>query len=340
MDPSKQQSDNDSDAHSLEGSGTIIEADDKLHTNTSASPEAASPTDATDGEITSEHQRRIPVIKRVWQRFNIYLLLFILIVLIAFALSVLFFFKNRNETKKSAESISSQTLSTDTLKQLANTSVTVGNNKQILNVASNAIFAGSVLVRSDIEVAGTIKIGRDVQVPNLTVTGTSRFSQLQADSLAISDAATIQGVLTAKRGINVSGNSNFDSTLSANQISTNSLQLNGNLVITNHIVAGGPVPNITRGNAVGSGGTASLSGSDTTGSVTINTGGGTGAGCFATITFARKFNSVPHVSLTPVGSGAADLNYYVNRTTSEFSICTTNPAPTGQSFGFDYIVFD
>lgn len=340
MDPSQLQSDNDNDANSLEGAGTTMETDDKLHANTSSTTSGSETTDATSESELAQRPARTPIIKRIWQRFNIYLLLFILIVLIALAVSVFFFFKNKNETKKSAESISSQTLSTDTLKQLANTSVTVGSNKQILNVASNAIFAGSVLVRSDIEIAGTIKVGRDVQVPNLTVTGTSRFSQLQADSLAISDAATVQGVLTAKKGINVSGNSNFDGTLSANQISTNSLQLNGNLVITSHIVAGGPVPNIARGGAVGSGGTASLSGSDTTGSVTINTGGGTGAGCFATITFARKFNDVPHVSLTPVGSGAADLNYYVNRTTSEFSICTTNPAPTGQSFGFDYIVFD
>lgn len=340
MDPSQLQSDNDNEAHSLESASTVVENEDKSHTNTSASPDMSEVADATAGNTTSTTPVKPSVLKRLWQRFNIYLLLFILIILLACGASVFFFFKNKNETKKSEELIQSQSLSTDALKQLANTSVTVGNNKQVLNVASNAIFAGSILVRSDVEVAGTIKVGGDVQVPNLTVTGTSRFSQLQADSLAISSAATVQGVLTAKKGINVSGSSNFDGALSANQISTNSLQLNGNLVVTNHIVAGGPVPNIAKGNAVGSGGTASLSGSDTTGSITINTGSGTGAGCLATVTFARKFTGVPHVNVTPVGSGAADLNYYINRSTGDFSVCTTNPAPVGQTFGFDYIVFD
>jgi hypothetical protein len=100
------------------------------------------------------------------------------------------------------------------------------------------------------------------------------------------------------------------------------------------------VPGVGRGSAVGSGGTASLGGSDTAGSITINTGGGTGAGCFATVNFVRKFNSTPHVIVTPVGSGAAGLGYYITRSTSDFSVCTTTPAPSGQTFGFDYFVVD
>ncbi|MEK7153729.1 MAG: hypothetical protein AAB834_07280, partial [Patescibacteria group bacterium] len=140
--------------------------------------------------------------------------------------------------------------------------------------------------------------------------------------------------------MSVSGNSIFNGPLSAPQISTNSLQLNGDLVLTHHITAGGPIPAVSKGTALGSGGTVSVSGSDTSGSLTINTGGSPGAGCFATINFVRKFNGVPHVTVTPVSSGAAGLNYYVNRSTTEFSVCTTNPAPGGQTFGFDYIALD
>jgi hypothetical protein len=44
--------------------------------------------------------------------------------------------------------------------------------------------------------------------------------------------------------------------------------------------------------------------------------------------------------VTPVGSAAAALNYYIQRSTSSFSVCTTNSAPGGSSFGFDYIAFD
>jgi hypothetical protein len=84
----------------------------------------------------------------------------------------------------------------------------------------------------------------------------------------------------------------------------------------------------------------SLSGSDTSGSITVNTGGSPPAGCFASVTFSQKFSSTPHVIITPVGSAAAGLQYYVNRSTTGFDICTANSAPSGQTFGFDYIALD
>lgn len=195
-------------------------------------------------------------------------------------------------------------------------------------------------MRSDLEVAGTIKAGGELQLPSIAVSGSGHFNQLQVDTVAVSGSATVQGTLTAQKGINVSGSSNFSGALSAPQITTNTLLLNGDLSLTHHITAGGPVPGLAKGNALGSGGTASVSGSDTSGSLTFNTGSGPGAGCFATVSFARKFASIPHVNVTPVGSGAADLNYYVNRSTTDFSICTTNSAPSGQTFGFDYMILN
>lgn len=341
MDPSKLQSDTENDVHSLEGAGTTVESSKDVDTKDSANASSSSIVNATSDKNDSHiPSAKPPLLKRVWQKFNIYLLLFILVILISVAVTVVLFMKNKTVTQKSDSLINTQTLSEESLKQLANSSVNVGNSKQVLNVESNAIFSGSVLVRSNLEVAGSIKVGGELQLPGITVSGSSRFSNLQADNLAIGSSATVQGVFTAKQGIVASGNSIFDGPLSAASISTNSLQLNGDLVLTHHITAGGPVPGVARGGAVGSGGTVSLSGSDTTGSVIINTGGGPGAGCFATITFARKFNGVPHVTVTPVGSAGAALNYYVNRSTTEFSICTTNPAPAGQTFGFDYIVLN
>lgn len=342
MDPSKSQADNSNDAHSLEGTDTVVEAisrpDDDSHDNTSAGPGTL---DATTQNLNhSEGSHKPPFLKRIWQKFNIYLLLFILVILITITVTIILFLKDRQAAKTAEGVITSQNLSEEALKQLANSNVSVGNSKQLLTVESNAIFAGSVLVRNNIEVAGSIKVGGELQLPGITVSGSSRFSNLQADNLAIGSSATVQGVLNARSGINVSGKSTFAGPLSADSISANSLQLNGDLVLTNHITAGGPVPSIARGNALGSGGTVSLSGSDSTGSIVINTGSGPGAGCFATITFVKRFNGAPHVAVTPIGSGAATLEYYVNRSTSEFSICTTNPAPAGQTFGFDYIILN
>lgn len=346
MDPSKLQSDSDNEANSLENAETVIETPNNSgdSSNTSANPNADEKKDAVDAtgstsKPTSPGPDKTPLLKRMWRKFNIYLLLFILIILIAVGVTVTLFLKDKNTKAQNESIINSQNLSDSALKQLANSDVTVGNSKQVLKVESNAIFSGSVLVRNDLEVAGSIKVGSELQLPGITVSGNSRFNQLQADNLTIGSNATVQGAFVAKKGIAVTGNSSFDN-LSAAQITTTSFQLNGELKLTNHITAGGPNPGVGRGTAVGTGGTASVSGSDTTGSIVINTGSGTGAGCFATVTFARKFNSTPHVVLTPIGSGAAGISYYVNRSSSEFSVCTTSPAPTGQTFGFDYIVLN
>jgi len=83
-----------------------------------------------------------------------------------------------------------------------------------------------------------------------------------------------------------------------------------------------------------------VSGSDTSGSIIINTGSAPPAGCFATITFSTPFASTPHVTITPIGSGAAGLEYYVNRSTTNFSVCALNAAPSSQTFGFDYMALD
>jgi hypothetical protein len=333
MDQAKMESgDDDKDAHALEGTDTVVETE-----GSASSGGDSKITDATGGKSSSSSSNKPPLFKRIWQRFNIYLLLFLLVLVIFAGVTAGFYIKSNKDAKIAEETIDSQSLSEEAAKQLSSSNVTVGNTRQILNVASNAIFGGSVLVRSDLEVAGDIKLGGNFELPGLAVTGSSTFSQLQTETLSVTANATVQGTLTVRRGVSVLGTSTFGS-ISAAQISTNSLQLNGNLVLTRHVVAGGPIPNSSRGTALGAGGTASVNGSDTAGSVTIQTGSGPGAGCFINVSFVSRYDNVPRVIVTPVGSGAAALNYYINRSTTGFSICTTNGAPGGQTFGFDYFV--
>ena len=326
MDPSKLPSDQDNEAHSLERPSNELDAE--APQNVAAEP------------VLPRKIERLPLFVRIWHKFNLYLLLFILLIIIAAAITVVLFIRDRNANPKDNNTITSQDLSEATQKQLSNTSVNIGTSKQVLNVASNAIFGGSVLVRSDLEVAGTIKANGDIKLPGISVSGASSFGQLQSTSLAVSGTATVQGPLTARQGLSVNGSATVSGLLSAGQISTSSLLLNGDLTITHHITAGGSIPGLSRGGALGSGGTASVSGSDTSGSITINTGGSPAAGCFATVTFTQKFNGTPHVIITPIGSAAAGLNYFVDRNTSSFTVCTANPAPGGQTFGFDYMVLD
>lgn len=344
MDPSQAQSDKSNDVHSLEqGDGN------EAAKNPAPAEDAAKKadgktgdpnvTDATGGvapEVTPAAPKR-SALKRFWDKFNIYLMLFILVVVVAVGILVALTIKSNQQTKTSLES---QNLSQQELQQLANTDVTVGNSKQLLTVQANAVFAGSVLVRSNLEVAGSLKVGGELSLKSLKVSGGTQLDDTQVDNLTVNGSLNLQGTLALKNGINVSGPSSFSGPLTASSITTGSFTLNGDLTLTKHISAGGATPGVSRGTAAGSGGTVSLSGSDTSGSVTVNTGGSPPAGCFATVTFTRKFNSTPHVVITPIGSSAGALGYYVDRTTSSFTICTTSPAPAGVTFGFDYVVLE
>ncbi|MES2971108.1 MAG: hypothetical protein V4702_02180 [Patescibacteria group bacterium] len=272
-------------------------------------------------------------------RLNIYLLLFILIVVVAIGFTLISIQSNRKEAAPTT--ITTQDLSPEDLKKLNNSDVSVGDPKQTLSVESNAIFSGKVLIRDSLDVAGGIKVGGPLSLPGITVSGTSGFDIVQANKLTVAGDTNIQGQLTAQKGLTVTGGGSFGGPISAPQITVQSFQLTGDLQLNRHIDAGGTTPGKVDGNGLGSGGTVSISGTDTAGTITVNIGGGSpSSGCFVTANFTQAFNSVPHVVVTPVGAGAANINYYVNRTTGNFQLCFSGPALSSGSFSFDYIVID
>lgn len=272
-------------------------------------------------------------------KVNIYLLGFTLILVIAGAIIIVSVLRSRQENQNPA--LTTQELTQETLNQLKNSTAKVGDPKQILSIESNAVFAGTVLVRDSLEVAGQIKVGGSLSLPGITVSGTSSFDQVELNSLSIAGDANIQGQLTVSNNLTVNGGGSFSGNLSADSLSIDTLQLNGDIQLNRHIDAGGGTPGRSNGTALGSGGTATISGTDTAGTVTINTGGSAPSGCFITVNFKQSFNSTPHVVISPVGSTAAGLSYYVNRSSSSFSICTTsNPPDNTASIIFDYIIID
>jgi hypothetical protein len=172
------------------------------------------------------------------------------------------------------------------------------------------------------------------------VSGTGTLQTLQANKLQISGDSQLQGNLSVQKSLSVNGSGNFSGTLTASKLNVQSLELSGNLIISSHIESSGGTPSKSNGNALGSGGTASLSGTDTAGTITINTGGSPHAGCFISVGFAKSFNRTPHVVVTPIGSSGASINYYVTRSSNGFSLCTTSSAPGSRNFAFDYIVIN
>jgi hypothetical protein len=271
---------------------------------------------------------------------NLYLLIFILLIMTAGFITYVAYQKSQQGSGGSGPgNLTSQSINDDVLKQLKNTDVTVGQPKQILSVEANAIFAGTVLIRGDFESAGQIKSEGPVTAPEINISGSGTFQTLQANKLQLAGDGQVQGNLSVQNSLSVSGSGNFGGTLSANKISIQSLELAGDLLISKHIKTSGAGPSKNNGAALGGGGTSSLSGSDTAGTININTGSSPHPGCFVTVNFTRKFSS-PHVVVTPVGSIGASINYYVIRSSGSFSLCTVSSAPAGKSFSFDYIVID
>jgi hypothetical protein len=334
------------DLDSLETPTTVVTPSASASSADANKPEKAEPSTSalnepaimpTQGPIIN----RPGLLRRFLGGLNVYLLFFIVLVVIAGAVGVVFYLKAKNDTNNSPTSLGSQTLPQSTLDQLANSDVSVGEPKHTLSVQSNTVFGGSVVVRSNLQIAGALQVGSNLAINGIRVTGSSTFDDVQiTKSLALTGNGSVQGQLNVQKNLNVNGGGTFLGALSAPSLSVGSLQLNGDLSVTHHLSAGGSTPGRTNGTALGSGGTASVSGSDSAGSVTINTGSGPGPGCFATINFATKFNTTPHIVITPVGSSAAGIQYYINRSTTNFSICTTSAPPAGSTFGFDYIAFD
>ena len=268
---------------------------------------------------------------------NFYLFIFVgLVVMAAIMVFAAFRWGGSNPSGKGGKS---QTLTNDQLADLAGNTTLVGDSKQTLNIASNTVFEGQVLARGDLNVAGALKVGGLLSLPSVSA-GDGTFTKIQInDTLAVAGGTTLQGQLTVQSNLTVAGSASFKN-ISASQLNVSSLQLTGDLAINRHIAPGGGVPSKTNGSALGGGGTASVSGADTAGTITVNTGSSPPAGCFITVNFVAKFNTTPRVLISPSNSSAASLNYYTNRSTANFSLCTVNAPTAGTNYFFDYIVFD
>jgi cytoskeletal protein CcmA (bactofilin family) len=278
-------------------------------------------------------------LKKFLKRFNLYLLLFALVVVIGIAVTAVAYLNSKKAPKE--PTIATKALTQDDLKQLANSDATVGDTGQTLTVQGNAVFSGQVLVRSNLNVAGTIQLASSFTVPELIVSNTANLPATQVSSLQVSQGSTFQGQVTVQNGLNVGGSTAFSGPVTAGQITVTKLIMSGNasLEVPNHLNFTGASPGRTISPSVlGVGGSASINGSDVTGTININTGSGPAAGCFMNVTFNRPFANTPHVLISPVGSAAGQTSYYVDRSTTGFSLCTNNAAPANQVFAFDYFI--
>jgi hypothetical protein len=279
---------------------------------------------------TPKTKRGIPGKKNIW------LIVYILIVLGAVAV-VIMSVKNSKPTTTvtKAGSLTDQQLSS-----LKGNTTLVGDSKQTIDIQGSTIFEGGILARSDVSIAGSLKVGSGISIPSITVGGNGTFGQIGiSGGLNVGGDAQVQGQLTVQKNLTVTGAASFGS-LNVSSLGVTTLQLRGDININQHIVASGGNPGRSLGTAVGGGGTASVSGSDTAGTVAINTGSSPPAGCFITVNFTKGFSSTPHVVISPSNSQAAGLQYYTNRGAGSFSICSAGVPAGGTNYIFDYVVIN
>ena len=283
-------------------------------------------------------KKKPSAVRRFFRRINVYLLLFILIVVVAGAVTIVQYLNSQKVPEDPA--IASQELSEEELRQLATSDTSVGDTNQSLTIRGNAIIDGQTLMRGNLSVAGNIQAGGSLQAPSLTISGTANLGTAQASSLQVAGDVSLQGNLSAT-DLSIAGGATFGGPLTASRITVSDLVLSGNsrLEIPNHLSFSGPSPSRAASPAhVGAGGSASVSGSDASGTVNISTGNGPQAGCMVRVTFHRPYASQPRVILSPIGNAAGQTQHYVERDQSGFSICSATPAPSNASFGFDYFI--
>lgn len=269
---------------------------------------------------------------------NKYLVIFVMLIVLA---SGGIFFVVQTSKKDVAQVAKTTSLTADELTALRGNTTVVGDAQTTLDVQSNAVFQGQVILRNNLEVAGTVKIGTPLSLPALTVSGTSTLGQIAGNGLSISGNSALQGDVNLQRNLSVAGGANFAGPVAMQQLSVTNLVLSSDLVLPRHLSATGGIPGKVLGAALGPDGTASVSGTDVAGSITFNTGTGTISGALISLTFSQKYTRTPHIVVSPVGSGGANMNYYiVNRTSAGFTLSSTNSPPINSNFSFDYIVID
>lgn len=297
---------------------------------------AAADTDLSG--LDGEPEKKISPFKKFLRKVNVYFLVFLVLVVVAGAIALISFLNSQKPPEEA--SIESQALSTEALKQLANTDASVGNSSQTLTIQGNAVISGQTLTRGNLNVAGNLQTGGSITGPTITISGATNLGDTQVNTLQVAQNVAIQGTTTI-RDLNVSGTSSFSGPMTASQITVTRLILSGNasLEVPNHLSFTGSTPSrSTDGGVLGNGGSANISGSDTAGTININSGNNPTSGCFMRVTFNRAFPRQPRVIVSPAGSAAGPLQYYVDRNTTGFSLCSANAPAANKSFAFDYFV--
>ena len=280
----------------------------------------------------------------------------VIAILAANAALIAFLMKNQTDAM-SDPSQQGVTLSPQVLDKLGISRNPVGNKGTTLTVGPDAKFNGKMEIGGDTSIAGQLTLNNkmsaadasltklqagDVQLQQLNVNGDGTISTLNLRrDLNVVGSTRLQGPVTMSQTLSVNNNMNVISslsvggTLSVRTFEASSLTSGSTLTIGGHVITRGNAPRVSAGSGVGQNGTASISGNDVAGTVSVGVGTGSRGGTLAEVSFVNKYDNIPHVVVSTIGGGLGSV--YITRNADGFSIGVNGAVPAG-GYAFDYIV--
>ncbi len=231
----------------------------------------------------------------------------------------------------------------------SNVAVAIGGNYQV-TADTGAVAIGDQLVTSLTSGQVTVANKATTGIVGIATTSKSagssglvgisiRTVKGQYDSIFRTNADSATAFQIQK----ADGTSIFTVDSSTMTLTVKTLDVNGNLTVNGHFISGNTSGSTTAAlNAnCGTGCTVSISGNDSAGIVTINSGTGAAAGIQATITFANAYGTAPSIVLTPETVPAASTfpQYHYASTTTTFDLKSYNALTDSKTYKFSYHIF-
>ena len=283
--------------------------------------------------------------------------LVVVIAILAINAAVLTFLLKSESTKNKSLTDKGVSISPSTLSKLGVNDSQVGNSGEKLTVGPAAQFNSQLTVAGNVSIGGQLKLNS-----TFNATG-ANISQLQSSNITVNSINvnnnTTTSTLSTRGNLSVSGTAQFQNTLTVGQllsvgnsaaiarnlsvggnvtagsISTGSLALSGSLQIGGHLITVGSTPSVGPGGALGSNGSVSISGNDSAGTVTFNTGVGTTSGTVAKVAFSSAYSRTPVIVITSIGASA----YFYLSNVSSYGFYINVGSTLGYGgYSIDYIV--
>lgn len=338
-------------------SGTPPEAEELKPKEEDSKPE--SDTSSSSSNATPETHRPRPALHRIPYRPShraTFIGIGVVVAILVINAVIIAFVVQGQSTADAQGAKADVTISPAVLDTLGVSRNAIGDLGTQLVVGPDSKFDGTVTIGKDVSIGGELKLNGKLSVSDASLTslqaGNTSLSKLNVNgeasansltlgqNLSVAGASTLQGqvtigqLLTVNNNAVIAGNLSVGGTISTAAFRANSLTSNTTLTIGGHVISQGNPPSVSGGGALGSNGTVSISGNDAAGTVAVNVGVGAVSGTLANVAFRSQYSSTPHVVVTVVGHSA---NYYINRTSTGFSIVAASPlSPAG--YAFDYIV--